>query len=248
MPLSRAARWAMIARSFAVQGSWNYRTLLGPGFAFALLPALRAKHGAAEDELTAAVRRHANVFNCNPYLAPMALGAVAALEAANEDPQLIERFKAGVRGSLGTMGDRLVWAGWRPVCLLISLALLMLGVSWWLAVVVFVVLYNAGHVWLRLWSFRLGLAEGKLLGQRLRGSRMADAQRVLSILGAFLLGLVLPLAATGRLIHYTPSAPWIALAVLAAAAGTVWGSRVRAPASLALAAVALLGILLRFFE
>ena len=43
------ARAAMILRSFAVQGSWNYRTLIGAGFAFALLPALRALYGRDPD-------------------------------------------------------------------------------------------------------------------------------------------------------------------------------------------------------
>jgi hypothetical protein len=37
--------WHVFLRSFAIQGSWNYRTLQGSGFAFALMPVLRYVHG-----------------------------------------------------------------------------------------------------------------------------------------------------------------------------------------------------------
>ena len=32
-------------RTFAVQGSWNYRTMIGGGMAFAILPLLRCRFG-----------------------------------------------------------------------------------------------------------------------------------------------------------------------------------------------------------
>ncbi|MGH7649217.1 MAG: hypothetical protein ACREND_13955 [Gemmatimonadaceae bacterium] len=40
-PLSWSARIAVFTRMFAVQGSWNYETMLGPGIGFCLEPALR---------------------------------------------------------------------------------------------------------------------------------------------------------------------------------------------------------------
>ena len=39
LPLS--TRVSVLLRSFTIQGSWNYRTMLGGGFAFAILPVLR---------------------------------------------------------------------------------------------------------------------------------------------------------------------------------------------------------------
>ena len=237
-PLPRAVRAALFARSFAVQGSWNYRTLIGAGFAFTLAPALRLKGPAAAEE---ALRRHAGLFNCHPYLAPMAIGAVARMEADGEDPALIERFKAAVRGSLGTLGDRLVWAGWRPFCLIAAITLVLVGVSGVLAVVAFLALYNAGHVWLRWWSLRIGLAEGKRVGERLRRSPLPDLQRGLTLGGAFLLGLMLPLVASGALLRVQTGTIWTLVAAAAAAAGVRWGSVVRAPVIVALIAVAVLG-------
>jgi phosphocarrier protein HPr len=140
--------WAAVfLRSFAVQGSWNYRGLIGTGFAFALLPALREIYRGQPERLEDALRRHNTLFNSHPYLTPVALGAVVVMEATGEDPALIERFKTAVRGSLGTLGDRLVWAMWRPVCLLLALSLAFAGAVWWAVLSAFLMVYNAGHIW-----------------------------------------------------------------------------------------------------
>jgi PTS system mannose-specific IID component len=254
-------RLAIFARSLVIQGSWNYRTLIGGGFAFALIPLLRAIHRAEPERLREAVERHAVLFNSHPYLASIALGAVAVLEESGEDPRLIERFKAALRGSLGTLGDQLVWAGWRPVCVLLALALLLAGAPWWLGVLAFLLLYNAGHLALRVWGYRLGWREGKQVGERLRRSPLATYTRGLSAAGAFLVGLVLPLIVAGawlepasvdvptsvgvdgRLGSVGPG--WGIVAVLAGIAGAVRGARLRTPLVLALSSLALIGIALK---
>jgi signal transduction histidine kinase len=41
MTAPRRIPWYVLARAMAIQGSWNYETLAGPGFGFAILPALR---------------------------------------------------------------------------------------------------------------------------------------------------------------------------------------------------------------
>lgn len=250
--LGARVRAAVFLRSFAIQASWNYRTLIGHGFAFALLPALRTVHRGDAEGLRAAVRRHAHLFNSHPYLAPMALGAVAMLEAEGEDPAVIDRFKTAVRGSLGTIGDRLVWVGWRPVSLLFALALLVAGAAWWLAVAAFLAVYNAGHLLLRSWSYRLGLREGKRVGEHMRRSGIGAVQRMLPVVGTFLVGLVAPLVVAGRLLDVAglPTgdalpAAWAAVAAVAAVAGARFGARIRTPVVLALVGFSLFGLLLR---
>ena len=237
--LRAGTRRAMLLRSLAVQGSWNFRSLIGPGFAFALLPALRDLYDGDEARATEAARRHSGLFNCHPYVSPLALGAVATMEAAGEDPALIERFKTAIRGSLGTLGDRTVWAGWRPVCLLLAIALVLLGAAWWIAVGVFLGVYNLGHGAIRVWSLRLGLADGRRVAEKLRNTPISEAQRLLSTAGAFLVGLVLPLAASGGLVGTRLATGWIVAALAAAAVATRFGGRVRTPVvSLLLAATA----------
>lgn len=233
----------MLLRSFAVQGSWNYRTLIGAGFAFALLPALRVIYRDRPEELRAAVQRHIGVFNSHPYFAPMALGAVAVLEQT-EDPAVIERFKSAIRSSLGGLGDRLVWAGWRPVCVLIALLMVVLGSGWLLTVSVFLIVYNTGHVLLRVYALRAGARSGKQLGERLRSAPVERVQRSLQRTGAFLIGALLPLLATGRVLGVELPVWWFVISVLAVVAGARFSASVRLPLVFALTLLTLLGFTL----
>jgi mannose PTS system EIID component len=244
MMAGRRERWAMLARALAVQGSWNYETLTGTGFGFAILPALRRLY-RDRAALDAAIRRHEGPFNSHPYLMPLALGAVLRLEADGEDPMVIERFKAALRGSLGTVGDQLVWAGWRPTCVLAGLALLLAGAPWYVAVSVFLVLYNIGHVALMGWGLRVGLREGRHVAERLRGSLVRPAQPRLLAVGAFVAGLSATLVVAGGapLPGDAPAGAWMVLAALAAAAGAWWGDRARRVAGVGVVVLAVVGLL-----
>lgn len=224
----RGVPLSVLLRALSVQGSWNYETLLGTGFAFVILPALRRIHGNDPAALEAALRRHEGPFNSHPYLAPLALGAVIHMEEEGEDPAVIDRFKAALRGSLGTLGDQMVWAGWRPVCLLAALTLLLLGVTWWVVLLAFLVIYNTGHLALMYWGFSVGLAEGRGVASRLGGA-VRSTQPRLTAVGAFLTGLVLMLLALSGLpgSGETPGVLWIPWIVLAVAVGARWGDQVR---------------------
>lgn len=217
-----------LLRALAVQGSWNYETLTGTGFAFVILPTLERIHGHDPAALDAAIRRHEGPFNSHPYLAPVALGAVIRMEEDGEDPALIDRFKAALRGSLGTLGDQLIWAGWRPVCLLVLLAMLLLGASWWVALLVFLGLYNAGHLALMYWGLSLGLTEGRGVAERLRRSVRSTQPRLMA-LGAFLTGLAIALLAANGIprLDFDPGWSWTVAAGVGAAVGARWGERVR---------------------
>ena len=81
-------------RQFMIQGSWNYRSILGSGFAFCMIPLLR-KRGLSGDGLDDAVRSQMGTFNAHPYLAGVALGAVARMEGSGTDAETVERFSNG---------------------------------------------------------------------------------------------------------------------------------------------------------
>jgi len=231
-------------RSFAVQGSWNFETLVGHGFAFALLPVLRVVYRGRPVELAAAVGRHARVFNTHPYLSPLALGAVARLEAEGKPADVIERFKAAVRGALGGLGDRLVWAGWRPVCVLAALGAFLGGAPWWAVVPGFLLVYNAGHIGLRVWAFRLGWREGTGIAATLRSSWIWDAERVLRGVGPALLGACAVLLVTGHVPELGAlRGGWLAAAGGALVGGMALGGRARLPAEAALLGLVILGFL-----
>jgi PTS system mannose-specific IID component len=239
-PLPRAVRRAMLLRSFTVQGSWNYSTLIGTGMAFVLAPALRHVYADDPARLREALGRHAELFNAHPYLATVAAGAVARLEADGAPPETIARFKAAVRGSLGSIGDRLVWLTWRPACALLMVALLLAGTGWWIAVAAFLVAYNALHLWMRRWGLDAGLRDGVQVARALReapferlGERAADA-------GAALAGFcaVLALGWGGVRVSWT----YALVGALALAAGIALGPRVRWVAAVGLTALLVAGV------
>jgi PTS system mannose-specific IID component len=239
---------SMFMRSFAIQGSWNYRTLQGSGFAFALMPMLRWLHGEDAGRLQDAVARHTALFNAHPYLAGVALGAVARMELDGEDPALIERFKTALRGSLGTLGDRIVWAGWRPTCVLLGVVVLLVTGSAMAAMLVFLIVYNAGHLALRWWALQIGVAYGRQVGDRLRAAPLARWHELITGAGALLLGMTLTFVAAGRLTGSRLALVPMALAALAVFAGWRLGIVVRLPALIMLVIVAIAGFLYRIAQ
>jgi mannose/fructose/N-acetylgalactosamine-specific phosphotransferase system component IID len=189
-PLTRAAITSSFLRSFLIQGSWNYRTMLGSGFAFAMLPGLSRLFGGNRERLEAAIARHAGHFNAHPYLACIALGAALRMEADGADPEEIQRFKTAVRGPLGGLGDALIWATWLPSVSMAAVALYWFGAPGWVAVVFFLTVYNAGHLALRTWGFAIGLQAGQRVGQRLADAALADWTSRLRAGGVLILGLL----------------------------------------------------------
>jgi mannose PTS system EIID component len=235
-------RLGVFLRSFAIQGSWNYRTLIGNGFAFALLPALRAIY-PDRTQLEKGVVRHTELFNSHPYLVGVALGAVSELESEHADPRVIERFKAAVRSTLGSIGDGLVWAAWRPACALLGLAIVFADAPWWAGPVVYLVAYNAGTIALRIWGFRIGFRHAHGVGNVLKRAHLDRVQQDASRAGAFLLGVVLPLVlanGTGNPVQW----PWILAGIAAAALGLRFGNAARTPILTIGAVVLVLGLLI----
>ena len=100
----KRAHFSAFLRSFLIQGSWNNRTMIGGGFAFALLPILRRIYRGDPEAFKESLQRHSEHFNAHPYLANLALGAASRMEEEGRDPEEIRRFKLAVRGALGKHG------------------------------------------------------------------------------------------------------------------------------------------------
>ncbi len=205
-------RATILLRSLAIQGSWNYETMLGNGVAFAMEPALRRLPGGRGGEAyRAAMARQCRYFNAHPYLATLAVGALLRAELNGDSPERIERFRSALCGPLGSCGDRLVWAAWLPLCALIGLVIWGLGGSPLAAVGSFVVIYNIGHVALRIWALNVGLRDGLRVAGALGAPWLRRGPDWLGRVGAVLAGAILPLA-TLRAVG--PSHVGVAAAVL----------------------------------
>lgn len=186
---------AMLLRLLGIQGAWNYETLLGNGIGFCIEPALRLLPGGIHaPTFKAALARQSKYFNAHPYLASVAVGALARVELDGEPPDKIERFRTALAGPLGSVGDRLVWAGWLPFCSLTALAVFGLGGGPLAVLLTFLGSYNAGHLALRAWGLRVGWNRGMRVAQALGNPVLRHGPQVIAPAAAFAAGLGVPLA------------------------------------------------------
>jgi PTS system mannose-specific IID component len=186
---------AMYGRLFAIQGTWNYETLIGNGIGFCIEPALRLLPGGVHTPaFKEALARESKYFNAHPYLASFAVGALARAELDGEPPGRIERFRTALPGPLGSVGDRLVWAGWVPLCSFTALAVFGLGGGPIVVLATFLGLYNAGHLALRAWGLRMGWRRGLGVAQALANPVFRRGPELLAAMAAFAAGLGVPLA------------------------------------------------------
>lgn len=186
----------MYLRLFAVQGSWNYETMLGNGIAFCAEPALRRLPGGiGATAYSEALARQARYFNAHPYLASVAVGALARAELDRVPAPLIERFRTALGGPLGSVGDRLVWASWLPLCSLVALAAFGLGARPSLVVLIFLIAYNLGHLLLRAWGLRVGFVRGLRVADALGLPLLRRGPQIVGTAAALLAGVAIPLAA-----------------------------------------------------
>ncbi len=212
-----------LVRLFTIQAAFSYERMLGVGFGFAAEPLLRelARRGdasgaepgaAAAPRFRAALARQSRYFNAHPYLAALAVGAAARAEVEGEPPERIERLRAALTGPLGSLGDRLIWAGWLPACAAVGLLLVTLGAGGW-AVAAFLLLYNALHLWLRAWGLKVGWRCGVDVAGALAAPVLQRALELVAPLAAVALGAALPAV----LDWYPFAAHWELLAGAAAA-------------------------------
>jgi PTS system mannose-specific IID component len=196
-PRLSALTWLNISsRLLAIQGSWNYETLLGNGVAFCVEPALRCLPGGVNGPaFKAAMTRQSAYFNAHPYLAAVAVGALARAELSGVPADRIERFRTALCGPLGSVGDRLVWAGWLPFCSLIALLCFGLGAGPLVDILVFLVLYNAGHLALRVWGLHVGWRRGLGVASALANPVLRQGPNHLARAAAATAGLAVPLTA-----------------------------------------------------
>ena len=212
-------------RSLLIQGSWNYRTLLGTGMAWALLPFRpggrsqvgenggrprgeenggRAGAGAnpKADPLPESrtpspvepesrwIARMAEPFNAHPFLAPVAIGALARVGQEGADPERIRTFRNALRGPLGGLGDQFVWGAWRPFCVVAALVAGVLGAPAWAVITLFLVFWNVVHLSLRFRAAAIGVALGFGVADAIRALALPRWTERIAAPGVLVLGLL----------------------------------------------------------
>jgi mannose PTS system EIID component len=148
-------------RALFLQAAWNPHGMQNLGFAYAMAPALRALYPEPQARL-AASRRHLEFFNCHPYLAAAIVGAALNAEeqvaAGLLPPEKVTQLKKALGPPFAAIGDGFYWLALRPAAALLA-ALCAPLVGLW-SLLVFLLLYNLGHVAGRVWLFRSGYRLG----------------------------------------------------------------------------------------
>jgi PTS system mannose-specific IID component len=194
-------------RLLSVQGSYNYERMVGVGFGVAEEPLLR---DLDDGRYRPAVARGAHFFNAHPYLVGLAVGAAARAEHDGAPPDQVERLRDTLCGPLGSLGDRLVWAGWLPFLAGAALVAIALGAGW-AAVAAFFLVYNIGHLALRWWGLKAGWAYGTRVSMALHHPVLQKAGAVLGPAMAFAVGAALPLSASSLAAPFPRWAQWAVL-------------------------------------
>jgi mannose/fructose/N-acetylgalactosamine-specific phosphotransferase system component IID len=197
--LRRRERAAIIVRSFLLQSVWNRRTMQSVGFCYAMLPVLRRK-GADAAARKAFLERHLGFFNTNPVLASYVLGAAAAAELRSDTRWATEvpELKRALSSPLGMAGDALFWAALRPLAAFLGVLAALAAKPW--AAILFLVVYNVPHVFVRVRGVVAGAERGPEAVKEVLGPAVKRTVVVLRAASSFSAGLVVALSlAQGRL-------------------------------------------------
>ncbi len=172
-------------RSLFLQASWNPQGMQNLGLAYAVYPALQRLYPEQRD-LEAAVRRHLVFFNTHPYVAAAIVGGVLHHEQriarGEETPDKVVAFKAALMGPLAALGDGFFWLSLKPATGAVCAALVPVLAAW--AAVLFLVLYNLVHFWLRARLYVLGLSMGDRLVEAVARANLPGRGAKLRSVGA----------------------------------------------------------------
>lgn len=192
--LSKRDRLHVFWRSQFLQASWNFERMQNIGWAYAMIPALKKMYTSKEDR-SLALKRHLEFFNTHPYLAAPVLGVTLTLEEQKASGQdidnaAIQGVKIGMMGPLAGVGDPIFWGTIRPVLGAFA-ASLALSESW-LGPIIFFLAWNIIRMAFLWYSQELGYVQGSNITQNLAGGLMQKLTQGASVLGMFILGVLVP--------------------------------------------------------
>lgn len=206
-------------RSLVLQAAWNVRGMQNLGFAYAIWPALAHLY-PDRTVRRQAILRHVKPFNTHPYMAEAILGGAIHHEmriaAGEEDTGSVSRFKQALAGPLAGLGDTFFWAGLRPAIGATGVLLLPLIGVW--AIPVFLLLYNAVHIAVRIYLFRSGLGLGDSVLSALGPLKLAERAGALKAVAAAAAGLAVVAWVGTQADALGYSVPRVSLAVCGGAA------------------------------
>lgn len=154
----------MFWRSQFLMAANNYERMESLGAYFSIVPALkRIYQGASVEKKAAAIKRHLEFFNTNPYVYGAVLGITAAMEEQTTEAEKssVISVRTGLMGPLAGLGDSLLSMTIIPIFMSIGSGLAIQGNP--LGPIVLFALFNA-LIWTTKYkSLQLGYSQGSKL-------------------------------------------------------------------------------------
>ena len=187
--LSKSDLVSIFIRSNFLLGSFNFERMQAIGFCVALLPALRKLYQG--DELKAAMKRHLEFFNTQPFLASPIMGITAAMEekkanGADIEDATISGVKVGLMGPLAGVGDPIFWGTLRPVLAALGAGIAITGSI--MGPLIFFVVFNAIRLATNWYGVMYGYDKGTELVDEMGGNKMRYLTEGSSVLGLLVMG------------------------------------------------------------
>jgi PTS system mannose-specific IID component len=155
-----------------------------------MIPAIKRLYTTKEEQ-AAALKRHLEFFNTQPYVAAPILGVTLALEedranGAPVDDAAIQGVKVGMMGPLAGVGDPIFWFTVRPILGALAASFAMSGNI--LGPILFFVLWNVIRYAFLWYTQEFGYQAGTAITKDLSGGLLQKVTQGASILGMFVLG------------------------------------------------------------
>lgn len=146
-------------RSLFIHSSLNFPRMQNLGFCFSVIPLLKQLQ-LPPAEKTAFLKRHLQLFNTHPYLSGAIIGSVVKEELGTEGRggETAVRLKNTFMAPYAAMGDPLFSGALKPLCSTVSVLLAFMGFLF--TPIVYLLLFNLVHLWIRLKGFLAGCREG----------------------------------------------------------------------------------------
>jgi len=178
-------------RSNFLLGSFNFERMQAIGFCVSLLPALRKVYKEDKPAMAAAMKRHLEFFNTQPFLATPIMGITAAMEekkanGADISDQTISGVKVGLMGPLAGVGDPIFWGTLRPVLAALGAGIALTGSI--MGPLIFFLVFNAIRLATNWYGVMYGYSKGTELVDEMGGNKMRFLTEGSSVLGLLVMG------------------------------------------------------------
>ena len=178
-------------RSTFLLGSFNFERMQSMGFCVSMIPVIKRFYSNKDDQ-AAALKRHLEFFNTQPWVASPIIGVTAAMEqerangSKDIDDAAISGVKVGLMGPLAGVGDPIFWGTLRPVFAALGAGLAITG--HWLGPLLFFIGINLCRSLTRWYGFKYGYEKGTEIVNDMGGGRLQKLTQGASILGLFVMG------------------------------------------------------------